>query len=73
MIRLRQETDRLVLAVEDDGRGFAPAMGKGVGILGMEERINHLGGVFVLKSELGKGSQIHVELPLSPSPAVSLP
>ena len=32
--------DRLLLEIRDDGQGFVPELEKGVGLLGMEERVN---------------------------------
>ena len=42
-ITVRQEPDRLLLTVEDDGKGFDPRGEKGMGLLGMEERANFTG------------------------------
>jgi signal transduction histidine kinase len=66
-IRLTGHDDSsLVLSIEDDGEGFVPEREKGVGLLGMEERVNHLGGTFRLDSRPGSGTRIHVRLPLAP-------
>lgn len=64
-IQLQQEKDRLLLTIEDDGQGFMPAREKGVGLLGMEERVTHLHGSFRVDSAPGKGTSIRVELPVS--------
>ena len=64
-VRLRREADKLVLEILDDGQGFVPEREKGVGLLGMEERVNHLHGSFQVKSTPGEGTSIRVELPLS--------
>lgn len=53
------------LTIEDDGQGFQPQQEKGVGLLGMEERVKHLRGSFRLQSRLGRGTSIQVELPLA--------
>jgi glucose-6-phosphate-specific signal transduction histidine kinase len=34
------------VTVQDDGNGFDPRQEKGMGLLGMEERIEQLGGLF---------------------------
>ena len=39
----------------------------GLGLLGMEERVRRLGGVFTLDSEPGRGTRLSVELPLPSS------
>jgi signal transduction histidine kinase len=64
-IQLQQEKDRLILTIEDDGQGFVPEREKGVGLLGMEERVTHLHGSFRVDSAPGKGTSIRVELPVS--------
>ncbi len=56
----------LVLTVRDDGLGFIPEREKGVGLLGMEERVVHLNGSFSLESQPGRGTLIRIELPLTP-------
>jgi signal transduction histidine kinase len=65
LVTVRQEPDRLLLAIEDDGKGFTPQRTKGMGILGMEERVGHLGGTLSIESEPGQGTELRVTLPLS--------
>jgi signal transduction histidine kinase len=60
-----QEPRRIVLTVEDDGRGFDAGRVRGLGLVGMEERVNHLGGAFAVKSTPGSGTRVEVELPLA--------
>lgn len=52
----------LNLQIKDNGRGFAPRE-KGLGILGMEERVRHLHGTFQIRSEPGRGTTLSVHLP----------
>jgi signal transduction histidine kinase len=68
-VDLTQDADRLVLSIKDDGQGFSPQFEKGLGLLGMEERVTHLHGQFRVESRRGQGSSIHVELPLRPEAA----
>jgi signal transduction histidine kinase len=63
-VTVRQERDRLLLAVQDDGKGFDPHQERGMGLLGVEERVSHLGGSFVVESEPGQGAVMRVMLPL---------
>jgi two-component system, NarL family, response regulator NreC len=44
------------LSVLDDGQGFDSTHTRGLGLLGMEERVTHLGGRFQLQSEPGHGT-----------------
>ena len=64
-IHLGQIDDMLLLTIQDDGQGFTPAREKGLGLLGMEERVKHLRGSFRIESARGAGTSIRVELPLS--------
>jgi signal transduction histidine kinase len=62
---VRQEESRIVLSVEDDGRGFDARRVRGLGLVGMEERVRHLGGAFQVRSTPGSGTKVDVELPLA--------
>jgi signal transduction histidine kinase len=52
------------LCVEDNGHGFTPARNRGMGLLGMEERVSQLGGRFKIVSAPGDGTTVTAELPL---------
>ena len=60
----QQELRRLLLSIQDDGQGFDVKRSRGLGLLGMEERVAHLGGTLQLVSEPGRGTLISVILPL---------
>lgn len=64
-ITVAQEREALRLAIEDDGKGFQPARQKGMGLLGMQERVTHLGGVFAIDSAPANGTTLRVVLPLA--------
>lgn len=64
-IDLTQHLDNLALTIRDDGQGFSPEREKGLGLLGMEERVTHLHGSFRVDSTRGAGTCISVELPLT--------
>ncbi len=64
-IRLHQSGEQLVLTIQDNGQGFVPEREKGLGLLGMEERVTHLRGSFHIESTPGVGTSIRVELPFS--------
>jgi len=63
-VAVRQEPDLLRLSIHDDGRGFDARRQRGMGLLGIEERVNHLGGSFTVDSTAGSGTSIKVVLPL---------
>jgi signal transduction histidine kinase len=62
-VTVRQNAGTLHLTVQDDGRGFHPEVERGLGLLGMQERVSHLDGRFQLQSEIGRGTVITVDLP----------
>jgi PAS domain S-box-containing protein len=59
----------IIIEIEDDGKGFdtaseQPKSRQPFGILGMKERVRALEGKFELVSVPGKGTKIHISLPL---------
>ncbi len=64
-IRLQWEEGRIDLTVQDDGTGFDADRIKGLGLLGMEERVHHLGGIFAIDSQPGRGTAVKVQLPVA--------
>ena len=64
-IAVTQEPDRLLLSIQDDGRGFNPPQERGMGLIGMEERVSALGGRLVVESASGEGTVLRVVLPLT--------
>ena len=54
----------LRLSVQDDGKGFDPSQERGLGILGMQERVLRLGGTFEVNSRPGRGTIVSFGLPL---------
>jgi signal transduction histidine kinase len=64
-IVVRQELERLLLTIEDDGKGFDVHRVGGLGLIGMSERVTHLSGTFEAKSQQGRGTLLRIELPLA--------
>jgi signal transduction histidine kinase len=66
LLRLRRHGAAVELVVQDDGGGFdpdtLPASG-GVGIRGMNERVEKLGGRLVVESAPGQGTMVQVRIP----------
>jgi signal transduction histidine kinase len=63
-IGVEQERDRLLLNIQDDGQGFDVRQTKGLGLLGIQERVTHLGGTCQVHSQPGHGTKLSVELPV---------
>ena len=59
---------KILVTVQDDGGGFDPQRVRGLGLLGMEERIRHLGGSFEIDSRPGCGTLLRVSLPVTTMP-----
>ncbi len=73
-VRLLQAGDAVRLEVHDDGTAFAPArvlaaqQGGRLGLVGMRERVEMVGGRFTLVSAPGVGTTVTADVPLA-SPA----
>jgi signal transduction histidine kinase len=64
-IELYATDDKLVLMVEDNGRGFDPETGTGgAGIVGMRERADLVGARLRVESEPEAGASVVLEVPL---------
>jgi len=65
-VLLEQRGDQMVAIVEDDGIGFdaeAARQSGRLGLLGMRERAEMLGGTLAVESTLGSSTTIYVEVP----------
>lgn len=72
LVRLEFAATKVLLSVEDDGCGFAVEQILGAqpqrrawGLLGVQERIELVGGKFNVESELGRGTRLRVEIPIT--------
>jgi two-component system sensor histidine kinase NreB len=69
-ILLEKRAGDLVLMIVDNGRGFSMRSKKnrlkGLGLNGMKERAALIGGTLELESAPGKGTTVHVRLPVAP-------
>lgn len=67
---LEKTADSLVLIVEDNGKGFEPTEtniripGRGLGLVGMNERASLIGAAIEIESVPKKGTTVFVRLPL---------
>ncbi len=66
-IQLDAFEDELSIAVEDDGKGFdmAKISGSGMGIESIKETVIELGGKYQFDSNIGKGTTILIDIPIS--------
>ncbi|HEX6749736.1 MAG TPA: ATP-binding protein [Longimicrobium sp.] len=68
-VTIARDGERLVVTVEDDGRGFDPqnvisSEGGGLGLFGMKERAGYIGGRVDVDSTPGAGTRVRAEIPL---------
>lgn len=71
-VLLERRTDCVVAIIEDDGHGFAVdsflsrrSDGQHLGLLGMKERAELLGGKLTIESAVGAGTAIFAQVPLA--------
>ena len=63
-VYLRFDDQRVCLEIADDGLGYDPVKAKesgGMGLRGMEERVQRLNGKLEIRSVLGQGTTVNVE------------
>ncbi|MDZ7615319.1 MAG: ATP-binding protein [Flavobacteriaceae bacterium] len=65
IVQLTKSNDQLLLTVEDDGKGFDPAIlksNKGIGWVSIQNRIDFLKGKLDITSKQGEGTSVHIEI-----------
>jgi signal transduction histidine kinase len=63
-VSVRKERQQVNVTVQDDGAGFDTRFLRGLGILGMEERVRRLGGRLKISSQPGRGTLVAAALPV---------
>ena len=71
-VLLERRGDSVVVIIEDDGRGFEVDRvlrehreGQPLGLLGMKERAELLGGKWMIESQIGEGTTVFVQVPMN--------
>lgn len=71
LVQMERTGDRIEIEVEDDGRGFDPtsvttpeSSGRGLGLLGIRERVELLGGTLTIDSAPTRGTRVAVSVPV---------
>jgi signal transduction histidine kinase len=62
-IVVQRHGDLLRIIIRDNGVGFDPSITRGLGLLGMQERISLLGGLLQIESAPGHGTILRMEIP----------
>lgn len=68
VVSLSRKPGKVVLAVEDDGIGFQSKGSPGLGLLGIRERVEGIGGQLTIASSASGGSCVTVEVPNETNP-----
>ena len=64
LVYLRRAGESVLVTIEDNGVGFEPGQARrGLGLIGIRERVAHLQGTVHIDSAPGKGTRITVDLP----------
>jgi signal transduction histidine kinase len=70
-VSIKEEGEKVSAIIQDNGSGFQlqSARDRGLGLVGMEERVKALAGKLTFSAALGSGTSVHIELPLAPDQA----
>ena len=63
-VMIEREPAAVHVSIQDDGHGFDPLRQKGLGLIGIEERVENLSGTVAVRSEPGLGTMLDISLPL---------
>ena len=68
-VDIQQQNGAIHMTISDNGKGFQPervlrsSKGNRLGLLGMRERLEMVGGTFTVVSSVGKGSTVRAQIP----------
>jgi signal transduction histidine kinase len=63
-VLVRRDDGELTVTVQDDGVGFDPGRERGLGLLGIAERIERVDGLLSIRSASGHGTVLSARLPV---------
>jgi signal transduction histidine kinase len=72
-ITVRVTGGEIALSVQDDGKGFEVGTQKGLGLIGIQERVMNMGGTFRVESQIGRGTLLVAILPMMNSVPKTVP
>lgn len=68
-LKLIHRHPKIIAIISDDGQGFDPNStlrdNNWMGIIGMKQRVSTLGGQFNIRSGVGRGTTVRIEIPLN--------
>ncbi len=65
LVQLTKTNDKVLLTVEDDGKGFNPELirsAKGIGLKNIQQRVDYLKGKIDIASQAAEGTSVNIEL-----------
>ena len=65
LVQLTKTTDKILLTVEDDGKGFNKELlqsAKGIGMKNIQQRVDYFKGKIDIASQPGEGTSVNIEL-----------
>jgi signal transduction histidine kinase len=65
-VSLSHADGRLGLVIRDDGRGFDPGQPRGLGLTGLSDRLDTVGGSLTVTSGAGLGTSVCAHIPVGP-------
>ena len=65
-VSLSQQDGRLGLVIRDDGCGFDPDRPRGLGLTGLSDRLDTVGGSLAITSGAGLGTSVCAHIPVGP-------
>lgn len=68
-VSLSQQDGWLGLVIRDDGCGFDPGRPRGLGLTGLSDRLDTVGGSLTITSGAGLGTSVCAQIPVSREPA----
>ena len=69
-VTVAQDSQKIRVSIVDRGCGFDARRVRGLGLVGMDERVKRLGGTLTIESSPGQGTTVKAELPM-PSTTLS--
>jgi len=65
LVKLTSEDHHYIIRIEDDGKGFIPGqVARGIGLIGIAERVAGMSGVLKVDSAPGAGTKLFITIPL---------
>ena len=66
-VTVAEDLQKIQVSIVDQGRGFDTRHVRGLGLVGMDERVKRVGGSLTVESIPGQGTAVKAELPLPPT------